>query len=324
MAKLLEKPVGYQPAGWHFHKTFVDDEGNVFHKGVNAPEEKGTMNWTSREKDAEPKGNDRNAEQENHEQSPNVKEGVSDPLMGLDLSPEVLSKLKEMFNEQTRASEEKFKKMFQESLRQEQPSSQNEGMRINDFAQAIAKAEQFQKGGHFYHDIKEFDPSDYDEKGATFTSYGNGYLIVDDVRRGYAVRTPYGRLFKFRFQAGRITRVGRVDNYSSFCSFTTHSKKEIEWLRNHSRYRIEFYEDTNLALDANARKIGIASKIHKMVEAMEQDQILSRAKTYNIPIGGDLGDIKTTLSLAMADEEMQRQAERDEVRNAEAFEHKFE
>jgi len=36
------KPTG-RPAGWHFMKEFVDADGNVFHKGVEAKQLKGTL-----------------------------------------------------------------------------------------------------------------------------------------------------------------------------------------------------------------------------------------------------------------------------------------
>ena len=44
------KPTG-RPAGWHFMKEFVDKWGNVFHKGVEQPDLKGTRPITlSKEK----------------------------------------------------------------------------------------------------------------------------------------------------------------------------------------------------------------------------------------------------------------------------------
>ena len=45
-----EEPKGYvptgRPAGWHFMKEFVDADGNVFHKGVEQPKLKGTLEPT--------------------------------------------------------------------------------------------------------------------------------------------------------------------------------------------------------------------------------------------------------------------------------------
>ena len=35
-----------RPAGWHFMKEFVDKDGNVFHKGKEQPELKGTLSST--------------------------------------------------------------------------------------------------------------------------------------------------------------------------------------------------------------------------------------------------------------------------------------
>jgi len=35
-----------RPAGWHFMKEFVDKDGNVFHKGKEQPDLKGTLSPT--------------------------------------------------------------------------------------------------------------------------------------------------------------------------------------------------------------------------------------------------------------------------------------
>ena len=37
------KPKTGRPAGWHFMNEFVDKDGNVFHKGKEQPELKGTL-----------------------------------------------------------------------------------------------------------------------------------------------------------------------------------------------------------------------------------------------------------------------------------------
>ena len=39
-----------RPAGWHFMSEFVDKDGNVFHKGVEQPELKGTLKPTKIQK----------------------------------------------------------------------------------------------------------------------------------------------------------------------------------------------------------------------------------------------------------------------------------
>ena len=40
------KPKTGRPAGWHFMNEYVDKDGNVFHKGKEQPELKGTLSPT--------------------------------------------------------------------------------------------------------------------------------------------------------------------------------------------------------------------------------------------------------------------------------------
>ena len=44
-SKYIHEPTG-RPAGWHFMKEYVDPEGNVFYKGVEQPDLKGTLKPT--------------------------------------------------------------------------------------------------------------------------------------------------------------------------------------------------------------------------------------------------------------------------------------
>ena len=43
---LRKKVTTGRPPGWHFMKEFVDEDGNVFHKGKEQPELKGTLKPT--------------------------------------------------------------------------------------------------------------------------------------------------------------------------------------------------------------------------------------------------------------------------------------
>ena len=46
MPSLRAKKKTGRPAGWHFMNEFVDKDGNVFHKGKEQPELKGTLEPT--------------------------------------------------------------------------------------------------------------------------------------------------------------------------------------------------------------------------------------------------------------------------------------
>ena len=46
MPSLRKKKTTGRPAGWHFMNEFVDKDGNVFHKGKEQPDLKGTLEPT--------------------------------------------------------------------------------------------------------------------------------------------------------------------------------------------------------------------------------------------------------------------------------------
>ena len=46
MPSLRKKKTTGRPAGWHFMNEFVDKDGNVFHKGKEQPDLKGTLKPT--------------------------------------------------------------------------------------------------------------------------------------------------------------------------------------------------------------------------------------------------------------------------------------
>ena len=46
MMPSLKKKITGRPPGWHFMNEFVDKKGNVFHKGKEQPELKGTLKPT--------------------------------------------------------------------------------------------------------------------------------------------------------------------------------------------------------------------------------------------------------------------------------------
>lgn len=305
------KPVGERPQGWHFKNPFVDDEGNVFRKGVHCPEEKGKFPPTSgKEVKKTAEVSQESTQQEVSKETPQQENLYNE------IPPELLEKLKATFNEQFQEEKKKMLEEFRQSLQKTgQPGIDEEAL-----AKALIMGEQIVKGGKVYRTIEDLDPEDFDEKGVTFTSYGNGYLIVDDVRKGHPVRTPYGRVFKFRFNASRITQVGKTQEYSAFCTFKTNSKKEIEWLRSHTLYNVDFFEDAKVALSADAIAAQVAVRMSRIVNSLDQSQILRRAKEMNITIGGDLADIKQLMILQMTQEELKRQGEAALERSKEAYE----
>lgn len=295
------KPVN-TPNGWGLRNKFIDSEGYEFSKGK----------FTGKQYEKDSEGRWSNPVEVFDDEPPSQpdkaepKETKPDTGGELGITNELLDKIREM-----EAKMEKQREEFMSSLRSRPGGS---SIDPEDLANAMVKAQQYQKGGSYYTDIRDIDPDDFMKVPAVFTSYGTGYVIVDDKRNGRPVRTPYGNLIKFKFSASRITRVGRTEQYSSFCSYTTHSKKEAEWLRNHTKYKIEFFEDEKLALNADVFYIRIASDVARHVHNMEQNQILARAHDMGIPVGGDLADIISKIIHIETERRMKEEQQRMENR----------
>lgn len=261
------KPVN-PPKGWHFSNRFVDETGQIFEKGVYVGTVDGLENG-----EVPNEGNDQDKEV-------SVDEFVNS------MSPELIQKLEERFG---KAAEERMKKMMADFKKDLSTSSPASALDAEALAKALVKAQQYQSKGVFYKDVKDIDPADYDPVGCVFTSYGTGYVIVDDVRQGQPVKTPYGRIFVFKQNLGRITKIGpHAETYSALCVFHTRSKREIEWLKQHRKFGIEFFLDSKEALNANAYAAQILSAVNTEVRALDQSDILSRAKANGIELGGDL------------------------------------
>lgn len=287
------KPVNPEN-GWNFRKKFIDEEGYEFEKGEFTGikyEKDDAGNWVLPEESPKKPPEDKSAEKKAEEPSPEEK----NPLQ---VNAELLKRLEEM-EKQLKDQQKQFK----ESLR---PGNTG-AIDAATLANALVQAEKYQSGGKYYSDIRDIDPDDYSDKPFIFTSYGGGYVIVDDVRNGRPVRTPYGNVIRFKFAASRITRVGRTDTYSSFCQYKTNSRSEAEWLRSHSKFGIEFFEDNpKQALDADVFFIQVASSVAKNIHKLETSQLLERARAYGIELGGDLDDIRNKIIIKETSDQMKR------------------
>lgn len=274
------KPVN-APKGWQLKHEYVDETGQVFSKGkfIGTREAKNQTTIPLKSKDDE----------------------VAEKLI-MTLSPELIKQLEEKFSKANEERLDKAMKEWQASLAVKPTPALN----ADDLAEALVKAQQYNSKGQFYRNVKDIDPLDYDPAGCVFTSYGTGYVIVDDVRQGQPVKSPYGRMFVFKQSMGRVTKIGpHAETYSALCSFMTHSKKEIEWLKSHQKFGIEFFTDSKEALDSNAMAAKILVDVSMEIKKLEQGEILRRARAKGIELGGNLDGVITKLIRKIAGERLE-------------------
>ncbi len=162
--------------------------------------------------------------------------------------------------------------------------------------------------------VKDLDPEDFDKKGVTFCAYSIMIVIVGDVRQGRDVRTPFGNVIKFMYQATKRQGVGKHQTLSSYCSYTSHSKKEIKWLREHTLYGFGFFESAKAALSVDARKAQALSRIIINVDGLEPHQVVARCKEYEVPLNDDMKTMKILLAHKIADRQYIEEVEANKQR----------
>jgi len=181
------------------------------------------------------------------------------------------------------------------------------GMTANQLAEVIKAvkdrpdSEKYDVRRHI--DERDIDKDDYDQVGVSFCAYSTGYLIVDDVRQGQAVRTPYGKSIFFVFQGSKRFQAGKYQELSTYCEYKSHSKREQEWLRNHRYYGVMFFESAKDVLQGNAKKANRMVNFMNALNSLDQHGIIQRCKERSVPITDNLHSMRITLAYKMAEDE---------------------
>jgi hypothetical protein len=153
---------------------------------------------------------------------------------------------------------------------------------------------------------EEIPMDDFDPLGTTFCAPSAGYVITDDRRNGHIVKLPYNKnnIF-FEYQGTRKQHQGKYQITASFCAYTSHSKKETEWLRKHSMYNILFYENSNAAASMDINKAQKLSRVMNSLRDFELPSLVKRAKEYNIPVSDDIYSMRVNIALKMVEKEIE-------------------
>lgn len=165
---------------------------------------------------------------------------------------------------------------------------------------------------------EDIPKDDYDENGVTFCAPFTGYAIADDRRQGHHVLLPYNKEYIFfEFQGKSERQVGKHIQLMNFSTYRSQSKKEIQWLREHTFFNTMFYESTRGVANFDVQRAMKLSRIMTTVTNFEMPQVMARAKEYGIAVDQDLYVMKTMLAMKMADRELESELTSRERRLAE-------
>jgi len=149
----------------------------------------------------------------------------------------------------------------------------------------------------------EVDVNDYMDTEKLFFAYNFTYFIFGDVRYGQQVGTPYKRPIEFK-PLYRYNRGGKGSgDVVSISVARIRSKKEYNFLLNHSLFNIRFFETQGEASEIDKSAADRLAAISGQYTKMTEFEVIQRAKSEGIPMDSDVNKLKRALIFKMAQNE---------------------
>lgn len=132
------------------------------------------------------------------------------------------------------------------------------------------------------HKYRPVPADDWQDESVTFSAR-KVFLIVGSYLngKGQEILPPY-KLIKMQYAASDIRKDGREDQIVNYCTFSTNLKAEIEHLRDHPLYGIEFYENLNATMSNDSKFSEFRVRAAQQIASMSDDGILAMANEYRI------------------------------------------
>lgn len=132
-----------------------------------------------------------------------------------------------------------------------------------------------------------------------------GYALADDIRKGHIIKLPYGKkTIWFDFLLLNRRAVGKHTATIPIASYTSKSKAEVEWIRNHSKFGTFIFEDMGAVSNTTAEKALRLGRILEMINGMDYPVVVNMAtRDYGLKFNTNPEDLKRDLAYAMCDRE---------------------
>jgi hypothetical protein len=141
------------------------------------------------------------------------------------------------------------------------------------------------------------------EEWVTFISHTVGFVIVDDMVNGAAVRVPYGKI-EFKYDSTKTIKNGKEQDVYNISKYTCKSQKELDFLRRHSGYRFFFFSNIKGARAIDATKAIKMQTIFKGLSGLGQVELVSLAKQYDISIPEDISLLRGEIAMKIVGDQV--------------------
>ncbi len=178
-------------------------------------------------------------------------------------------------------------------------SMQNENLKSQKDIIALNKKKVF---GIRSIDQSEIDFDDVLKDPIIFFAWGFSTVIADDYVNGLTVQPPYGRAISFRHLYRMQTPNGKFSSYS-FCM--VYSKKQADFLRNHSDFNVRIFESLNAASSVENEYMTHVIAANDKLKKMDGHALIMLARNKGVAnTSMDLSQLKTALMKVMVEESM--------------------
>jgi len=291
-----------RPRGWHVSKEYIDDDGCIYSFGKLIKNADGTEAIPESSNETE-----LNIEVHTEKSDRRDSSDYEKLKKQLDVQSKQLKELTEL-------------KGIVDEIKKQQPQSSS-GINMKEFADQFVKATALQNTGIAYSSDSDNDPADFDEKGVKFVAKGISYIITDDRRNGQPIRTPFNNVIRLHKDSAKRVVHGRGnEEFIVFCSYISHSKKEIAWLRGSSFYNTKIFEQTPKEKTGKSYFYDAVFTIGKTIESRSGSQILQMAKDKGINQGNTYDEIKAELFNILVEEEVKQLQKRQQIKEDEKIE----
>lgn len=202
-------------------------------------------------------------------------------------------------------------KLVDESIKSYQEKNPNGGNAelVKMLADAIKdgnskKIEKFDKTAY-----RDPEPGDMLEYPVVFWSQGLNFVIGDDKDPvGRPIPAPLG-VIVFKPNSAKKIFKGKEANMLILCKHMCQSKKELEFLRNHSVFNIRIFEKATSAETIDTRYASLIAQYSASLKNTEAYRVVEQARTLGIAITDDVDGMRLQIAQHHAKVEVEKSEE---------------
>lgn len=142
---------------------------------------------------------------------------------------------------------------------------------------------------------EEIDPEDVLSTPAIFFTTSIAFYISDDKKHGRVIQTPYNRIHKFKLISRQIVSIPGNKNATvkTVSAFMTNSKKEAEFMRNHTLFGTVFFEKISEGGEISGELQDKLIQAAGIVAQMDDHTVIQRCLQMTPKIDVDTDDTST-------------------------------